>query len=53
MPSTAGMGGLPKPPSGAKPFADPMAKYAASEWNEFFDTREMLEDKIPVYHAGK
>lgn len=46
------MGGLPKAPSGAKPYADPMAKYQPQSWNEFYDTREMLDDKIPVYHAG-
>lgn len=50
--ANVGMGGLPKAPVGSKPFADPMAKYQPQAWNEFFDHREMLDDKIPVYHAG-
>lgn len=47
------MGGLPKAPSGTKPFADPMAKFAPQPWSDFYDEREMLDDKIPIYHAGK
>lgn len=47
------MGGLPKAPTGTKPFADPMAKFAPQPWSDFYDEREMLDDKIPVYHAGK
>lgn len=46
------MGGLPKAPSGSKPFADPMAKFQPSSWEEFYDSREMIEDKIPIYYAG-
>ena len=52
VPSTKGMGGIPKSSFGAKPFVDPMAKYQPQPWNEFFDTREMIDDKIPIYHAG-
>ena len=46
------MGGIPKPASGAKPFVNLMEKYMPQNWNEFFDSREMLDDKIPIYHAG-
>ena len=38
------MGGIPKPASGAKPFVNVMEKYAPQNWNEFFDTREMLDN---------
>jgi len=46
------MGGIPKPASGSKPFVNLMEKYMPQNWNEFFDSREMLDDKIPIYHAG-
>ena len=46
------MGGIPKSSFGDKPYIDPMAKYAPVPWSEFFDKREMIDDKIPIYHAG-
>lgn len=40
---------IPKP-AGPKSTAD---KYAPSDWNEFFDSKEMIDDLIPCYHAGQ
>ena len=53
VPSSKGMGGIPKSSFGDKPYIDPMAKYAPEPWSDFFDSREMIDDKIPIYHAGK
>lgn len=52
VPSSTGMGGMPKPPLGSKPFKDPMSKYDPLPWNDFFDSREMIDDVVPVYYAG-
>ena len=46
------MGGMPKPPLGSKPNKNPMSKYDPLPWNEFFDSREMIDDVVPVYYAG-
>lgn len=40
---------IPKP-AGPKSAAD---KYAPLNWNEFFDSKEMIDDLIPCYHAGQ
>ena len=52
VPTSKNMGGIPKSNTGNKPFADPMAKYQPQQWDEFFDSREMIDGKIPLYHAG-
>ena len=52
VPSSKGMGGIPKSSFGDKPYIDPMAKYSPESWDQFFDSREMIDDKIPIYHAG-
>lgn len=41
------------PPTGAKPFKVPSSKYDPAEWDQFFDWKEKLDDRIPVYHAGQ
>lgn len=53
VPKTQGMGGMPMPPTGAKPFKVPSSKYDPAEWDQFFDWKEKLDDRIPVYHAGQ
>jgi pimeloyl-ACP methyl ester carboxylesterase len=40
---------VPKPTPANKPEA---SKYDPSHWNEFFDSVDKIDDKIPVYHAG-
>lgn len=42
--------GIPKPPGqGSAPQA---TKYDPVEWSKYYDSMEMLDDKIPVYYAG-
>ena len=43
---------MAKPLSGAKKFSSSSEKYNPSQWDEFYDSMEMLNDKIPVYSAG-
>ena len=52
VPTSEGMGGIPKPPSGSKPFTTPMSKYDPLPWSDFYDSMEMLDEKMPVYYAG-
>ena len=52
VPQSEGMGGLPKPPSGSKPFTQPTSKYDPLPWTDFYDSTEILEDKMPIYYAG-
>ena len=52
VPDTKTMGGMPKPPSVPGAASKINSKYEPSEWTEFFDSKEMFDDKIPIYSAG-
>jgi len=38
----------PKPPCGPKL----SSKYDPAPWSDYFDTKELIDGKVPVYHAG-
>lgn len=44
VPTTEGMGGIPKPPTGSKPFTTPTSKYDPLPWTDFYDSMEMIDD---------
>ena len=52
VPQSQGLGGIPKSKIGAQPFANQTSKYDPSSWEEFYDSKEILDGKIPVYYAG-
>jgi|TARA_B110000285_G_C15046265_1_gene574480 protein phosphatase methylesterase 1 len=43
---------IPKPASHSALASKQAAKYEPAEWTEFFDSREMLNEVVPIYHAG-
>lgn len=37
---------------GMRPPGKPSLSYDPIEWTEFFDSREMMDDRVPLYIAG-
>ena len=59
VPGLLGQGGMQKPSlapaskaTGSSGLAQLRSQYDPLPWSDFYDTREMIENTVPVYTAG-